>query len=276
MDNFWVIKASPKENILPTLLVKNKEDTWHTKREIPGNLSYGDTMFVWATSPQLELIGVAAFVRTLSAPNLGRGDTREFLLQYLSQYTETNLDITRLKKDHVLNGEEVPSFLKAGPTQTIYPLSRKQGKRLLQLVTEKIDVSNLTGNHRSTLHSLEPNRRPSIVNRIVRDTRLTKEIKSLYKHNCQICGISLEINSGKYAEGAHIKPLGKPHNGDDSISNILCLCPNHHVLLDGGALYISDEFEVVPLGTKLRMDRNHELDLENLQYHRRVIFGDTS
>jgi hypothetical protein len=35
-------------------------------------------------------------------------------------------------------------------------------------------------------------------------------------------------------EAAHIRPLGAPHNGPDTLDNTLCLCPNHHVLFDHG------------------------------------------
>ena len=33
-------------------------------------------------------------------------------------------------------------------------------------------------------------------------------------------------------EAAHIRPLGAPHNGPDTLDNTLCLCPNHHVPFD--------------------------------------------
>ncbi|WP_286425141.1 HNH endonuclease [Myroides marinus] len=53
---------------------------------------------------------------------------------------------------------------------------------------------------------------------------LSKKIKELYNHQCQVCGTVLEIQDLRYAEGAHIKPLDKPHNGEDILENILCLC----------------------------------------------------
>jgi putative restriction endonuclease len=68
--------------------------------------------------------------------------------------------------------------------------------------------------------------------RIVRDTQQTRRIKKMYDYRCQICGIRLEGSAGPYAEAAHIRPLGTPHNGSDSPDNLLCLCPNHHVLFD--------------------------------------------
>ena len=37
----------------------------------------------------------------------------------------------------------------------------------------------------------------------------------------QMCGIRLEGFAGPYAEAAHVRPLGSPHNGPDTLNNIL-------------------------------------------------------
>jgi putative restriction endonuclease len=84
-------------------------------------------------------------------------------------------------------------------------------------------------------------RRAFTTTRIVRDSDMSREIKRLYEYCCQVCEVRLETPAGPYAEGAHIKPLGMPHNGPDVRANLLCLCPNHHVLFDDGAIAISDD-----------------------------------
>ncbi|WPU91530.1 YDG/SRA domain-containing protein [Mucilaginibacter sabulilitoris] len=116
-------------------------------------------------------------------------------------------------------------------------------------------------------------RQTSTVLRIVRDTKLSRELKALYDYTCQICGLRITIKGIGYAEAAHIKPLGKPHNGFDKADNLLCLCPNHHVMLDKGILTLTDEFEV--LGgeyEKVTFKADHALDGENIRYHRAHIF----
>jgi putative restriction endonuclease len=82
----------------------------------------------------------------------------------------------------------------------------------------------------------EASRRETTVLRIVRDTKQARRIKELYDYRCQMCGVRLEGLAGPYAEAAHIRPLGSPHNGPDTPENILCLCPNHHVLFDHGGI----------------------------------------
>lgn len=122
------------------------------------------------------------------------------------------------------------------------------------------------------LGSEVPNRSRTLVDRIIRETAVTNHVKSLYGCKCQVCGLALEIRRGLYAEGAHIRPLGTPHNGPDQISNVLCLCPNHHVMLDGGTLSVNDDYSLVGAPGKLNMHTDHKISLSHLQYHRSAIW----
>jgi putative restriction endonuclease len=116
--------------------------------------------------------------------------------------------------------------------------------------------------------------RTSTIARRIRDPRVSRSVKLLYSHTCQICGTRITASGGQpYAEGAHIRPLGLPHQGKDTLSNILCLCPNHHAQLDLGGILILDDFEVVdsatfaPVGT-LTVDKRHLLDRSAITYLR--------
>ena len=107
--------------------------------------------------------------------------------------------------------------------------------------------------------------------RIVRDSKISNSIKQLYNHKCQVCSTSIKTKHGYYSEGAHIKPLGKPHNGDDSISNLICLCPNHHVMFDRGGFSIKDDMTIIGIeNKKLNIHEDHKLNKSNLKYHRQI------
>jgi len=117
----------------------------------------------------------------------------------------------------------------------------------------------------------ETQRKAGTVLRIIRDTKLARDIKKLYNYECQVCGHAINTQSGRYAEGAHIKPLGRPHNGDDNTDNILCLCPNHHVMFDKGSFSIADNLELIGILTgKLILHEKHQLNKSNLTYHRNI------
>lgn len=115
---------------------------------------------------------------------------------------------------------------------------------------------------------IETKRTEVTIQRVIRSTRVAQEVKELYNYKCQVCGERLEGVAGPYAEGAHIKGLGKPHNGPDTIDNILCLCPNHHVLFDKGGLTINDDFTLNGYKGRLKVDTSHCINVAFLRYHR--------
>ena len=114
----------------------------------------------------------------------------------------------------------------------------------------------------------QPRRVETTVLRIVRNTELGKQVKRLYDYQCQVCGTRLECEGGPSAEAAHIRPLGRPHDGPDVLDNLLCLCPNHHVLFDNGALLIHDDFGLNGGSARLNVRSDHPVDRVHLQYHR--------
>jgi putative restriction endonuclease len=83
--------------------------------------------------------------------------------------------------------------------------------------------------------------------------------------------LAIKTKGGFYAEAAHIKPLGKPHNGDDNFNNLLCLCPNHHVMFDKGTFAIDTKFNLIGLENgKIALNNEHKIDLDNIEYHREI------
>ncbi|WP_327337038.1 HNH endonuclease [Streptomyces sp. NBC_01324] len=111
--------------------------------------------------------------------------------------------------------------------------------------------------------------------RRVRNTAEARAIKSLYGNTCQMCRIPVVVDAhgARYSEGAHIHALGRPHGGRDVRSNILCLCPNCHVLFDSGARLITDDFKVVDALTReilgdLYVEPVHQIDPACVHQHR--------
>ncbi|WP_405088335.1 HNH endonuclease [Microbispora sp. NBC_01389] len=118
-----------------------------------------------------------------------------------------------------------------------------------------------------------PRRRQSTTMRLIRDSALAQQIKDVHGHHCQICGVRLRLPNGSYAEGAHIRPVGQPHNGPDEPGNILCLCPNDHILFDRGALTLTDDLQAFDEVTgqvkgDLRLAPQHMISITHVAYHR--------
>lgn len=119
------------------------------------------------------------------------------------------------------------------------------------------------------LHMDEKNSGPQLsVVRSIRETETGRQLKELYHYRCQICGSRLSTPVGPYAEAAHIRPLAAPHNGPDTAENLLCLCPNHHVLFELGSIAIADDFTLLGGEGRLTIDFRHRLNKAHLRYHR--------
>ncbi|WP_425287313.1 YDG/SRA domain-containing protein [Leifsonia stereocauli] len=112
--------------------------------------------------------------------------------------------------------------------------------------------------------------------RRIRDSALSRELKRLYDDSCQMCGTQIVGFEGRpYSEGAHVRPLGRPHLGADAATNLLCLCPNHHTQLDVGGIVIRNDMVVIDSAngdeiSELGWRRSHRLDPENARYHRDI------
>lgn len=114
-----------------------------------------------------------------------------------------------------------------------------------------------------------PERRAGLVSRLVRDTAVTRHVKRLHAYRCQVCGQAVETPAGPYAEAAHVRPLGRPHDGPDVPENVLCLCPNHHVAFDRWAFALTDMLDLIGSeASRLRTVRGHAVARVHVAYHR--------
>lgn len=124
--------------------------------------------------------------------------------------------------------------------------------------------------------STNPKRSTQTIQRVIRDSRLGRELKNLYDYKCQVCNLQIKTDAGFYAEAAHIKPVGSPHNGPDTLENLLCLCPNHHLMFDKGVFLVNDDFSLSSAveelhKAKLHKVKLHRISIDHLRYHRSMF-----
>lgn len=157
----------------------------------------------------------------------------------------------RGKSGHQVCLFKMVKLISAGPTVAVATSSSRRS-------------SGATGN--ST-----PGRYSTVVDRVVRSTEVSNQVKRTHNYTCQVCGERLVVGDVPYAEGAHIKALGRPHNGPDIGDNVLCLCPNCHLLFDYGALIIAPDLTITLNGESvkpLRTHQDHFINEEYLESHR--------
>lgn len=125
-SNYWIIKAKPERNDFTKFPLKGESGRWYTSRP-PKTWLHGDTLFIWAGSPLLRVIGRAV----LTKPDAGFDDPiYHFGVEYATNLVE-GPTITDLRRDPLLR---TASFLKSGPSGTVFPLTSEQGTRMLQLL----------------------------------------------------------------------------------------------------------------------------------------------
>jgi hypothetical protein len=159
-------------------------------------------------------------------------------------------------KESPLNQDQPPNALHRVTTDSVLPeIQAKESE--IPPISHSLEGADL--------NAVTPDRVATTTYRILRDTELARRIKALHRHKCQICGIRIAIRGGYYAEAHHIQPLGAPHDGPDVPGNILCVCPNHHAMLDLGAIALEL--------CKLRVVDWHRVEQHYADYHNNKIFA---
>ncbi len=150
---YWIVKGKPGRNDLATNVAVGGRERWISKRP-PTALSPGDRAFIWEASPTLRVVGIARVGAVAASPR--RDGNHEFVLHYESDYIPSGPAIQDLRQNPVF---ENASFLKSGPSGTVFPLSRDQGGRLLELLHHP-------GAH-ETAESASPSSAPQFLDRAI-------------------------------------------------------------------------------------------------------------
>ncbi|MDA7989656.1 MAG: HNH endonuclease [Gammaproteobacteria bacterium] len=123
-----------------------------------------------------------------------------------------------------------------------------------------------------------PYRKSGVTSRFDRDRAKVEKLKSIYDGRCQICGYALRIPPGLvYSEVHHIHPLGA--GGDDSLGNMIVVCPTHHKELDYKVIGIGNDGRSVvdAAGDKIgriTVRAPHRIAKKNITYHLREMRRD--
>jgi len=157
---------------------------------------------------------------------------------------------------------------------------RRRDKVAVDIDAEEAEISAFEEKFQEKL-GVVPGRTRVAITRILRDTSLSRFLKSLYHQQCQICERTFRLPNGdKYGESHHLRPLGKKHQGIDHQSNMVVLCPNHHAMFDYGVIaiqpkdhaLISIDKKVLEQGTHLSLLK-HKIDDAFLEYHLDCIYN---
>jgi hypothetical protein len=133
---YWVVKGNPIRNDFDEYLVPGKKDRWETKKP-PKDWLPNDRLFFWKSSPSKCLIGLGTLDKILSKDKNG---FTFFDLTYLTYPFKNPIFIDELRKEDVLKDV---SFLKSGPSGTVFPITETQAKRMYEVILNKNNINNL-------------------------------------------------------------------------------------------------------------------------------------
>ena len=258
--NYWVVKGRPSRNDFEGWLKPGRRDVWGTRRP-PTAWANGDRLFFWRSAPSLEVVGLGEFLG-LALPDPRFNDTR-FGVKYLCPILSRPITMEQLRSNRVLKDA---SFLKAGPSGTVFRLTPEQGRRLYQIVcrqnpfvqdlwpdmragiddsaaipdVDSLDVSAEEGARRLVLHL-----------RIERDRRLVEAKKRSVLSTvgfleCEVCEFDFRKVYGKlgdrFCEVHHRRGLSERSGARiTKLSDLAVVCSNCHRMLHRMARAMSIE-----------------------------------
>lgn len=263
MRFYWVNQAHFEEELKRGIILSHVDSSHHARLRIR-DVRKGDLIFSFGSN------GFQAVIEATALPKSADGIEYTVNGNYnvLSKRVDLSV-VVPLILDELPERYSPINRLQSRCEGYLYEVNRTVAERLLL-------VANI---HKKLLDSVEPvtsgtKRVESVISRIIRDTKVTLEVKFMYENTCQVCNEVLVTPKGRYSEGAHIIPLGKPYNGDDVISNMLCLCPNHHVLFDKFAFTIEPSGFVVGLNqAAIKIHGNHEVSTDSLVWHNNMYYN---
>lgn len=244
---FWVVKGRPAENEFGRMLRPRALGRWRTAR-LPKEWSPGDRLFFWAGTPVREVVGLGQLVRVLQRASASKDHL--FDVRYASRRLESPVGIDWLRRDRIIGSA---SFLKAGPSGTVFPLSGEQGERLYALVCRRnasvrdvwpdLPASDEAAPADLELERLAAEGRRRLVRHFRRERKswLVAEKKRDVRQSsgslgCEVCEFDFAAVYGTrgddYCEVHHRRPLAADNAPrSTSLKDLAVVCANCHRML---------------------------------------------
>lgn len=215
-------------------------------------------------SDVVRLAEIYDIVLPRSAREFPGNDNQQAKIRQVLQQLERGSEVSRLEDgEYALGGLDEA---KLGP----------EARAAVDEAADRNETAERVRQQADGRGSDEPARTQRVVDELVRDDALVRDLKSLYDSTCQLCGAQRRQEPNTlYAECHHVKPLGDPHRGPDTKPNLLVLCPNHHVDFDYGMVRVDPRSLAVDHAydstVHAELEAQHEVGETYLNYHNAEI-----
>ena len=187
--------------------------------------------------------------------------TIEFLKEQV-QLLKTQMDTLKC---------EQPDILIETYTKRVQALENELGRLLAEKSSDKEHIDNLEERLREARSEVERigsriEKAHLVVRSYTTAKAIRKQLLDFYGEKCQVCG----EGGARVVQVCHIRSIRD--GGSSDISNLLCLCHNHHALFDQGQFSIAENMTLLGIEGTFERHPDHVIDQESLAYHRENIF----
>ncbi len=248
---YWVVRAKPAWNDpFEDWIIPNSVGRWQTKRP-PRTWEKGDRVFVWASSPQQEIVGLGQLYSLPTKPD--REGRYWFRLNYLSGVLQKPVARNVLTGNPVLRKS---ILLKSGPSFSVVRLTDSEGEELYRLVAQRnpeassiwpellrnadalapvlidIDLEGKEGSKSFRTH-IQIERDPKLVR-----AKKHAVLEETGRLKCEVCDFDFfeqygEVGNG-FCEVHHLLPLAQKGRRTTTLSNLAVVCSNCHRIIHRG------------------------------------------
>ena len=134
---YWVARAKPALNgPFEEWVIEGDTGHWWTKKP-PRTWEKGDRMFVWASSPQQEIVALGELSRPVTRKD--KNGLHRYYLHYLTSVLRNPISRPLLSANKLLRKS---ILLKHGPSSSVVRLTDKEGEELYRLVVQRNPETN--------------------------------------------------------------------------------------------------------------------------------------
>ena len=253
---YWVARAKQTINgPFEEWVIRGDTGHWWTKKP-PLTWEKGDRMFVWASSPQQEIVALGELTRPMAKKD--KNGLHRYHLHYLTSVLKNPVSRPLLSANALLRKS---ILLKHGPSSSVVRLTDEEGEEIYRLVVQRNPETKtvwpelLTRTTTSAslpididLEGKEGSKAFRTHIQIERDPKLVKAKKHAVlaeagKLECEVCGFDFfeqygEVGNG-FCEVHHLQPLAQKGRRTTTLSDLAVVCSNCHRIIHRGRKLLS-------------------------------------
>ena len=254
--NSWVVTSNPTTYSVEGAFSENEDIDWATKNKF----AIGDIVYIYEVIPPKGRGGIVYKTRvTQTNVSLAEKiDDRKYWLDEIYPKTITEqTKFSRLKRigipdNSIIRFDALKEYGFVAPQSLAHrvtdPLSSfiesffqnansAEDETLADTISLYENFTDVTEAVSGLSNQLPPERVIRIVQKIVRNPKISQDVKIAKDFICEVCGLKpfIQKNGLPYAEADHIQPLGGDYRGIDSPENMRCLCAQCHAIITHGS-----------------------------------------